>query len=380
MKNCIQLRGVVLTLYAALFAMLAGCSKPQEAGEAPPPTVEVFTVQQKNVPLYHEWVGSLAGDVDATISAQVSGYLLQQNYTEGQYVHKGEQLFQIDDRTYQATLAQAQAKLGKTEMDVQRYTPLAKTQAISQQELDDAIQANLAAEAAVDEAQLNVQFCKIISPIDGIAGLAQGQIGDLVGSGSGPLTTVTKVDPIKAYFSVSQDLLTQIQEESLAQGKTLRSTNGTYQGPQLELILLSGTSYPLKGRVKFANNQVDVRTGTIRVVGEFPNPQMLLLPGMFVTVRALLATQTNALLVPQRAVTDMQGSYLIAIVGQDNKVSIRPVKTGERIGSDWVISGDLKAGDRVVAEGVQKVRDGSLVNPIPFGSATNAPAAMAAAQ
>ncbi len=380
MKNCINLKGSVPILFSVLSIMLAGCSKQQQAGQAPPPTVEVFTVEQTNVPVYREWVGSLAGDVDATISAQVSGYLLQQDYTEGQYVHKGEQLFQIDDRTYQATLAQAQAKLGKTEMDVQRYTPLAKTQAISQQELDDAIQANLAAQAAVDEAQLNVQFCKITSPIDGIAGLAQGQIGDLVGPGSGALTTVTKVDPIKAYFSVSQDLLTQIQEESLAQGKTLRSTNGTYQGPQLELVLLSGTPYPLKGRVKFANNQVDVRTGTIRVVGEFSNPNMLLIPGMFVTVRALLATQTNALLVPQRAVTDMQGSYLVAVVDADNKISIRPVKAGVRYGSDWVITGNIKSGDRIVAEGTQKVRDGSLVNPIPFGTATNAPVAPAAEQ
>jgi RND family efflux transporter MFP subunit len=359
--------------------MLSGCSKPQQAA-APPPTVEVFVVEQTNVPVYREWVGSLAGDVDATISAQVSGYLLKQVYTEGQSVHKGQLLFQIDDRTYQATLAQAQAKLGKTEMDVQRYTPLAKTQAISQQELDDAIQANLAAEAAVDEAQLNVQFCRITSPIDGIAGLAQGQIGDLVGPSTGPLTTVTKVNPIKAYFSVSQELLTQIQEESLAQGKTLRSTNGTYQGPQLELILLSGTPYPLKGRVKFANNQVDTRTGTIRVVGEFPNPNQLLLPGMFVTVRAQLAVETNALLVPQRAVTDMQGSYLIAVIDPDNKVSIRPVQAGVRFGSDWVITGNIKAGDRVVAEGVQKVRDGSLVNPIPYGSSTNPPAALAPAQ
>jgi RND family efflux transporter MFP subunit len=366
-----NLRILALVLCTASSVLLSSCSKQAQTGEAPPPTVEVFDVVQTNVPVYREWVGSLAGDVDATISAQVSGYLLHQDYIEGHNVHKGELLFQIDDRTYQATLAQAQAKLGKTEMDVQRYTPLAKTQAISQQELDDAIQANLAAEAAVDDAQLNVQFCRITSPIDGIAGLAQGQIGDLVGPGSGPLTTVTKVDPIKAYFSVDQDLFTQVQQKSLAGGISLRSTNGAYQGPQLELILLSGTPYPLKGRVKFANNQVDVRTGTVRVVGEFPNPQLILIPGMFVTVRALVATQTNALLVPQRAVTDMQGTDLIAIVGPDNKVSIRPVKTGVRYGSDWAVNGDLKAGDRIVAEGMQKVRDGSLVNPIPFGSSTN---------
>ena len=326
--------------------------------------MQVVQVQQKDVPIYREWVGSLAGDVDATISAQVSGYLLQQEYKEGQYVKKGDLLFQIDPRTYQAVLDEATAKQVKTEQDVQRYTPLAKTQAISQQELDDAIQANLAAIAAVDAARLNVQFCKITSPIDGIAGLAQAQIGDLLGPGSGPLTTVVKTDPIKVYFSVSQDLMTQIQMKMLAAGKVLRSDDGNYQGPPLELLLLSGESYPLKGQVKFANNQIDVRTGTVRVCGVFSNPQSLLLPGMFVTVRAQLDTETNALLVPQKAVTDMQGTYLVAVVDSDNKVSIRPVTAGERFGENWIITGNIKAGDRIVSEGIQKVRDGITVNPV----------------
>ena len=326
----------------------------------------VAAVKQEDVPIYREWVGSLEGEVNATISAQVGGYLIAQDYTEGQFVKKGKLLFKIDDRPYQAVLEQAMAALGKTELDVKRYTPLAKSQAISQQELDDAIQANIAAKAAADAARLNVQYCKITSPVNGIAGLAQAQIGNLVGPGSGPLTTVVKIDPIKAYVSIAQDLMTQIQEGMLKAGKILRSTNGS--GPQLELILISGQVYPLKGHVKFANNQVDVRTGTVRVVAEFPNPEGLLIPGMFVRVRALLDTETNALLVPQSAVMDVQGAYFVAVIGPDNKASIRPVKAGEQFGQNWVVTGNVKVGDRVVAEGVQKVRDGLVVNPLPFES------------
>jgi membrane fusion protein, multidrug efflux system len=358
------LRGSLPAFILVSLAALSGCSKPEQANQAPPPDVQVVSVVEKDVPVYREWVGSSVGDVDATISAQVSGYLLRQDYKEGQYVKAGDLLFEIDPRTYQAVLDQAVAKQVKTEQDVQRYTPLAKTQAISQQELDDAIQANLAAKAAVDAAQLNVQFCKITSPIDGIAGLAQAQVGDLLGPGSGPLTTVVKVDPIKVYFSVSQDLMTQIQEKMLAAGKVLRPDTQTYEGPPLELILLSGHSYPLKGQVKFVNNQIDVRTGTVRVCGVFPNPQGLLLPGMFVTVRALIDTETNALVVPQKAVTDMQGTYLVAVVDSENKVSIRPVQAGERFGENWVITGNIKPGDRIVSEGIQKVRDGITVNPV----------------
>jgi membrane fusion protein (multidrug efflux system) len=367
-------QGIGLILLLALLALFPGCEK--KAPTPPPPNVEVVAVEQKNVPIYREWVGTLEGNVNATISAQVSGYLLRQNYTEGQPVKQGDLLFEIDDRTYQAALDQALAKLGKSELDVQRYTPLAKTQAISQQELDDAIQANLANQAAVEAARLNVQFCKILSPVDGVAGLANAQVGNLLGPNSGPLTTVVQIDPIRAYVSVDQKLLTQIQERMLTEGKELRGgTTGDYQGPALELILASGSVYPQPGRVRFANNQVDVKTGTIQVVGEFPNPQGLLLPGMFVRVRALLNTETNALLVPQKAVADMQGRNLVAVVGVDNKVSIRPVSVGEQVGQQCVIQGPVKAGDRVVAEGIQKVRQDAVVNPFPFGEKTTAPAA-----
>jgi membrane fusion protein, multidrug efflux system len=347
---------------------LAGCKKA-EALAPPAPTVEIAVVEQGDVPVYGESVGTVEADVNATISAQVGGHLLSRDYVEGSLVTNGQVLFQIDDRMYKAALDQAEAKVTKTRQDVERYTPLARTQAVSQQELDDAIQANAAAVAAAEQARLNYQFCQILSPVDGVAGLAQAQVGNLVGPASGPLTTVTRVQPIRVYFSVSQQLLTQLMELRLAEGRAdLNSTNGA----PLELILATGTAYPLKGRVRFANNQVDVRTGTIRIVGEFDNPDRLLVPGMFVRVRAQIGVNKDALLVPQRAVAELQGRRLIAVVGADNKVNIRPINTGELFGEKWVVTGSLKAGDHVVAEGLQKVRDGVTVNPVPFGSAPEA--------
>jgi membrane fusion protein (multidrug efflux system) len=341
------------------------------------------------VPIYRDWVGTLEGDVNATISAQVSGYLISRNYEEGSVVTNGQVLFQIDPAPFRATLDKAKAQVDqaaaqrdKYALDVKRYRPLAASEAISKQELDDAIQNEKTAQAeveadkaAVEQAQLNLNFTTIRSPLDGVAGLAKAQVGDLLGPSTGSLTTVTKVEPIRVYFSISQQLMTQLQEHRLAQG--LDPTRSG-DGPQLELVLASGLVYPIKGRVRFANNQVDVKTGTITVVGEFTNPQMLLVPGMFVRVRALLDTEKNALLVPQRAITDMQGQYLVAVVGADNKVSIQPVEAGERIGQQWVITGKVKAGDRVVAEGIQKVREGAEVNPVPSaGKAAAAPAAPA---
>ena len=353
---------VTAMLPLAVF-FLNGCSKP-EVSEPPPPTVEVVPVVQQDVPIYGESVGTLEADVNATISAQVSGYLLSRDYTEGSMVTSNQVLFQIDPRTYKAVLDQAEAKVAKTEMDVKRYTPLAESQAISQQELDDAVLANAAARAAAEQARLNYEFCTIRSPVDGIAGLAQAQVGDLVGPGSGPLTTVTTVDPIRVYFSVAQQMVTQIMEQRLAHGGPARTTNGA----PLELTLATGTIYALKGQVRFADNQIDVKTGTIRLVGEFPNPEQLLVPGMFVRVRAQIGMDKNALVVPQEAVAELQGRYLVAVVGADNKISILPVQPGVQVGKLWVVKGKLNAGDRVVAEGIQKVRDGATVNPVPLGS------------
>jgi membrane fusion protein (multidrug efflux system) len=376
-------RIAIAALLLASLLPFAGCKK-EEPPPPPPPDVEVVAVQQKDVPVYSEVVGSTEGNVNATISAQVSGYLLSRNYTEGSTVTNGQVLFQIDPAPFVAEvnkarslLEQARATQQKYALDVQRYTPLAATEAISKQELDNAIQneraaaANAdAAKSALEQAQLNLGFTSILSPVDGVAGLAsaQAQVGNLVGPASGPLTTVTTMDPMRVYFSVSQRGLTELQESLLKQGKSLDAKEGL----PLELTLATGSVYPEKGQVRFRNNQIDVRTGTIRVVGEFPNPNSLLVPGMFVSVRATISTLTNALLVPQRVVTEMQGKYLIAVVGADNKVNIRPVTAGERVGSDWVISGDVKAGDKVVAAGTQKVRDGTLVNPTPFAEKSSA--------
>jgi len=348
--------------------------------------VEVSPVVSSNVPIYREWVGTLDSEVNATISAQVSGYLLSRNYEEGSRVTNGQVLFRIDPAPYDATLSRAKAQLmeaqarkGKTALDVKRYTPLAALQAISQQELDNAVQADLAAAGEVENAQaqikqteINLGFTTLRSPVTGIAGLAsptQAQVGNLVGPSSGPLTTVTKVDPIRAYFSVSQQLMTEMQQRALAEGRDLRS-NDPRQGPGLELIFASGMVYPEKGVVRFSNNQVDVKTGTIVVVGEFANPQGLLVPGMFVRVQALLGVEKDALLVPQRAVTEVQGRSMVAVVGGDHKVKIVPVKTGERVGPQWVVQGNIKAGDHVVAEGLQKLRDGAEVTPTPYVAKT----------
>jgi membrane fusion protein, multidrug efflux system len=381
----ITLTGVLLAL-VPLLSLFSGCKPKEEAAAAAPPEVEVIAVQQKDVPIYRDWVGTLEGDVNATIVAQVSGYLVSRNYTEGAMVTNGQVLFQIDPAPFKAALDQAKANLDqsvaqrdKYALDVQRYRPLAATEAISKQELDNAVQnektaqARIAAdEAAVEQAALNLGFTTIRSPLDGMAGLARGQVGDLIGPSTGQLTTVAKIEPTRVYFSVSQQLVTQMQERRIAEGKSAIRAG---DGPELEIVMASGAVYPLKGRVKFANNQVDIRTGTVTVVGEFPNPQMLLVPGMFVRVRALLGIDKGALLVPQRAVTEMQGRYLIAVVGADNKVSILPVSAGERYGEQWVITGNVKAGDRVVAEGIQKVREGVVVNPVPFAEKTAAAAA-----
>src|SRR5262245_22203297 len=372
------MQGVAIRVVSlACLALFGGC-KEKEQPAPPPPEVEVVAVAQKDVPIYREWVGTLEGDVNAAIVAQVSGYLLSREYAEGSIVTNGQVLFQVDPRPFQAALDQAKSDVARAQateerwaLTVQRYIPLAATEAISKQELDDAVQNEKAAQAqveaakaAVQAAQLNLGFTTIRSPVNGVAGLysAAAQVGNLVGPSSGTLTTVTTVDPMRAYASVSQRLVSEILEKRVVAGQSVESVEEV----PLELILTTGSVYSPKGRLRFKNNQVDVKTGTVRVVGEFPNSKMLLIPGMFVNVRALLTTITNALLVPQRAVTDMQGRYLIAVVGADNKVGIRAVQAQERVGPEWVIQGDVKAGDRVVAEGVQKVREGVVVNPIPF--------------
>ena len=362
-----------------LLLFLLGCGKDKARVDATPPEVEVAAVTQEDVPLYTECISTLDGYVNAQIQPQVTGYLLKQNYREGTAVHKGEVLFEIDPRPFEATLAQAQgqlaqaqAQLGKTKLDVARDTPLAKESAIPQAQLDNDIQANqaaeamvAAAEAQVQQATLNVGFTQVRSLIEGIAGFAKAQIGDLV-SPTTVLTTVSQVNPIKAYFAISEQeylkFATRISE--VAEGARLPSGKRT-----LELILSDGNVYPYKGWVVLADRQVDVKTGTIRLAGAFDNPGLILRPGMFGRIRAVTGVAKGALLVPQRAVLETQGSYSVVVVGPDNKASMRPVKTGDRFGQLWVITQGIQAGEQVIAEGMQKVKEGAPVQPKQFRAA-----------
>jgi membrane fusion protein, multidrug efflux system len=367
--------GPIIVAVVSALVLAGGCAK--HADQAPPPAdVQVATVEQRDVPVVREWVGSLDGSVNAQIRAQVSGYLLKQDYQEGGKVAKGDPLFEIDPRPFAATLAQAeaqvaqaQAQVGKAELDVNRYTPLARDKAVSQELLDNAVQAKLAAEAqlaaaqaSVDQARLNLDFTHIVSPIDGVAGLVQAQIGDLVGPGSGVLTTVSTIDPIKAYFPLSE------QDYLEARGAAPDSP-GIPPGAEFELILSTGTTYPLKGKFLALDRQVESNTGTLRAEALFPNPDGLLRPGQFARVRATVSVHKDALLVPLRALTELQGGYQVAIVGADNHVHITSVTVGAQIGAQRVIRSGLHPGDRVVAEGLQKVRDGAVVNPLPFAPA-----------
>jgi membrane fusion protein (multidrug efflux system) len=310
--------------------------------------------------------------VNAQIQPQVSGYLVRQNYLEGAVVSKNQVLFKIDPRPFQAIVdqakaqvAQAEAQLGKTQLDVQRDTPLAKEKAIAQSQLDNDIQANLAAQAtvqadraAVEQAELNLEFTNVRSLVDGVAGIASGQVGNLVGPQI-ILTTVSQLQPIKAYFTVSE----QQYLAFVKRNPTEASRQARQRELELELVLSDGSIYPRKGKFFAADRQVDIQTGSIRLAGLFPNPSSVLRPGQFGRVRFISYTKTGALLVPQKAVVELQGNYQVAVVGNDNKVSLRTVSVGERIGAMWIIDEGLKPGERVVVEGVQKVRDSMLVKP-----------------
>jgi RND family efflux transporter MFP subunit len=419
-------RAVALSwLVVALFAA-AACSKARAT--APPPSapeVEVAVVEQRDVPIYNEWIGTLDGLVNADIKSQVTGYLLTKDYTEGSFVKKGQLMFEIDPRPFQAALdqakgelaksqgqlgqadaqlqqaqaqlAQAEANQGKTQLDADRYTKLVKTGVGTQQDYDNAVQANLAAkanvkaaeagiktaragiesarsqvkasEAAVRTAELNLGFTRILAPIDGIAGVAAVQVGNLVNPlnpNAQALTTISSVDPIRVWFTAGeQEYLNTIRGLIIANGRASAANK-----IELELLLSDGTVYPQRGQLYMADRSVDQKTGAIKLAGLFPNPGNVLRPGEYGRVRAIISTKAGALLVPQRAVTELQGSYRVAVVGPDNKISIRPVKVGERVGSMWIIEDGLKVGESVVAEGTQKVRPDMAVTPKPFTAST----------
>jgi RND family efflux transporter MFP subunit len=399
---------------AALAAILptVGCSATAKApGGYPPANVEVVTVEQKDLPSYREWIGTLDGYVNAPIKAQVTGYLLRQNYIEGSFVKKDQLLFEIDPRPFQAAVQQAEGQLAqadgqlatakaqliqaranltsseasqkRTQLDVEKYTPLAKAQAVTQQDLDNATQNNLsaiaqvkaseaaietskaqieaaeagvqAAKANVETAQYNLGFTRLTSPIDGIAGIATSQVGTLVSQASAAVTTVSTLDPVRANFTVSEQEYLSFRNQAGIEVSKL----------PLDLILSDGSTYGKKGRFFFADREVNQNTGSIQLTALFPNPGNILRPGQYAKVRAVIGTKQGALLVPQRSVTELQGNYQVAVVDAQNKVAIVNVKPGERVGTLWVIDEGLKPGDRVVAEGVQKVGPGATVVPQP---------------
>ena len=366
-------------ILTAVLTLATGCGKKQVVSAGGPPEVEVAAVVQQDVPLYTECISTLDGYVNAQIQPQVTGYLMKQNYTEGTIVHEGQVLFEVDPRPFDAALqqakgqlAQAEAQLGKTRLDVARDTPLAKESAIPQAQLDNDIQANEAAQAMVsaakaqvEQAQLNLDFTKVRSLVNGVAGLAKGQIGDLVGPTT-ILTTVSQIEPIKAYFAISEQEYLKLADRisAVAQGRRRADERKI-----LELVLSDGTVYSHKGWVVLADRQVDVKTGTIRLAGAFDNPGGILRPGMFGRVRAVTGIAKAALLVPQRSVVEAQGSYSVVVVDSNNQASIRPVKMGERVGQMWVITDGIKPGEQVIAEGMQKAREGSTVRPKQFNSA-----------
>ena len=413
--------GCSILLLAWWMLALAGCRERKvESAPALPPEVEVIQVTPRDVPITREWVATLKGSVDADIRSQVSGYLMKQDYTNGASVSKGTVLFEVDPRQFQATadhatadleqargaLSQAdaglleakanqkrtEAEMGKTEIDVARYTPLAKMNAISQQELDNAVQANIAAkaqveaaeasvetasatidvrkasvhaaQAALENAQLNLGFTRVVSPIAGIVGIATAQVGDLVGPQSpSPLTTVSTADPILAQFAASEQEYLMAARNAGTSGP---GTQSALKGLSFDLVLADGSLYPRKGRLQYINREVDVRTGSISIQVAFPNPGNILRPGGYGTARAVVKTEKGALAIPQRAVTELQGRYFVAVVGDEDRISLRQVKPGEQVGPLWIIQDGLRAGDVVVTEGTQKVREGQQVVPKPF--------------
>lgn len=364
---------VTLVVALALVPFLAACSRGVAAPAPPPPlAVSVVELAPESIEVSSEWIATLDGLVNAEIRPQVSGYIVRQAYREGTPVRKGDVLFEIDPRPFEAVvaqargqLAQAQAQLGKAERDVARDTPLAEARAIPQQQLDDDVQARLAAlagvqaaQAAVDTAELNLGFTRIRSLVDGIAAIASAQVGDQV-SPSTLLTTVSQVDPIRAYFAISEDeyirIASQINRPVGAKG--LWNT-----GPALTLTLADGKDYPRNGSFLAADRQIDPTTGTIRISGVFPNPSGLLRPGQYGRVRAATAVVRDALLVPQRAVTELQGLQQVRVVGTDNKVEVKSVTLAQRSGDRWIVKSGLDPRARVIVDAPQ-VPAGTVVAP-----------------
>jgi len=370
-----------LSFLLAMIVIAVACGEKKPTAAPGPPEVQVADVVQQDVPIYTEWVAQLNGDTNAQIMPKVQGYILTKNYREGFFVRKGTLLFEIDPRPFQAALDQAKAQLAaaeaslsKAQTDVIRDTPLAAQNAIPQKQLDNDVAAQAAAKAQVaaanaqvEQAQLNLAWTKVYSPIDGLAGTATAQVGDLVGTTT-KMTTVSKVNPIRAYFSISESAYLQDADKILAsiRGESFK------QAPQVEYIQANEVPYPNKGRVILVNREISSQTGTIQVAAEFPNSEAVLRPGGFGRVRMRTGDNKNALLVPQRAVQEVQSAYQVVVVGPDNKASFRPIKVAEKVGSNWVVTEGLKPGEKVIVEGFMKVREGTPVSIKPLAETASA--------
>jgi RND family efflux transporter MFP subunit len=363
---------------AVLLLTALGCSngKVRAAAPPPPPVVEVAPVIQKDVPVQGEWVGTLEGYVNAQIQPQVSGYLIRQDYHEGAFVKKGQLLFEIDPRPFQAVLdqakgqlAQAEAQMANAELNVKRDIPEAEAHAIPQSQLDTDTQSLRAAkasveadQASVEQASINLGYTRVVSLVDGIAGINTVQVGNLVGP-STILTAVSQVSPIKVYFPISEQ-----EYLRMADGGGPGSVDFSTRASRipLQLTLADGSTYPHPGKIIFADRQVDTQTGTIQIVGEFPNSKNLLRPGQYARIQTPTGNITGALLIPQAAVNQQQGTYQVTVVGADSRAQLRTVEVGPRVGTLWVITTGLKPGERVVAVGAEKAKEGERVNPTPY--------------
>jgi membrane fusion protein (multidrug efflux system) len=361
-------------------ALLAPACERKQAPAPRPVEVQVVPVVQMDVPIVGEWIGTLDGSVNADIRPKVEGYVLRQFYKEGQFVRKNDPLFEIDPRQFRAaleqargSLARAEAQLSKASKDVERFTPLAAQRAVSQQELDNALAAErdargglAAARAAVDQAALNLGWTRVTSPIDGIVGIARTQVGDLVNPQS-VMATVSTVDPIRVTIGISE-------REYMDRAASINRANypTTERGPSLDLILEDGSVFPEKGKAVLVDRDVNVKTGTLTVKGFFPNPHNILRPGQYARIRATLDVRPGALVIPQRAVTELQGGARVAVAGADGKADIRAVEMGPRFGALWVVEKGLKLGDNVIVSGLQYLRPGTpvLAKVVPSSSPT----------
>jgi len=373
-------RRIVASAVVLLATLLACACSRKQAPSAHPVSVEVVQVVQKDVPILGEWIGTLDGSVNADIRPKIEGYVLRQIYKEGQFVHLNDPLFEIDTRQFRAaleqargTLARAESQLSKASKDVERFTPLAADRAISQQELDNAMAAErdgrgavAAANAALEQAALNLEWTKVRSPIEGIVGIARTQVGDLVNAQS-VMTTVSTVDPIRVTIGISER---EYMERAAVINRASYPT--TERGPSLDLILEDGTVFPEKGKAVLVDREVNVKTGTLTVKGFFPNPHNILRPGQYARIRAEMGMRPNALVVPQRAVTELQGGTRVAVAGADGKAEIRNVELGPRTGDLFVVEKGLKPGDNVIVSGLQYLRPGTPIAPKPAGAAAAA--------